>query len=301
MAKLDGLDEPRTRVLESGIGSLLEWQAPNIEKTVGPYDPKFFEDHQSFLDMKIEAGISKLIAYRDDQIAILQSNSIDDPENIRDDWKVWVRENVAAARKRNPPPWHAGGFGHPDYVADFDYWAKMPSFSIEEVLSLSIGIEPNHFGKKEIEGLRGKAFENLWPSLQFLLRRHEQLRRQFDPQRQQWKVSANRFLVWVREMEFEAHPEFIRLLEKHYAENVTQNASTGSPQRTDPREVDSIAQLFTAMAVACYDYKPGQARSPVTKDITELAASMGLTISEDTVRKYLRRGAEFISDDWEPD
>lgn len=70
--------------------------------------------------------------------------------------------------------------------------------------------------------------------------------------------------------------------------------------KPDRREIDSVAQLFTAMAIDYLGYRPSDARSSIPKEIAELAASMGMTISDDTVRKYLKLGAKFIDPAWEP-
>lgn len=54
------------------------------------------------------------------------------------------------------------------------------------------------------------------------------------------------------------------------------------------------------MTIEYLGYRPGQARSPIPKEIAELAASMGLSLSTDTILKYLRIGAKFLPKDWVP-
>ena len=77
--------------------------------------------------------------------------------------------------------------------------------------------------------------------------------------------------------------------------------STPTAKRPDKREVDKIAQILTAIAISELGYRPGAKRSPIPKEIADSAANMGLEISDDTIRKYLKIGASFLPDDWETD
>jgi len=49
------------------------------------------------------------------------------------------------------PNWMLGGFGHPEYVADFEYWGQMAKFELHEALLLSVGIEPRHVEERDID------------------------------------------------------------------------------------------------------------------------------------------------------
>jgi hypothetical protein len=71
-----------------------------------------------------------------------------------------------------------------------------------------------------------------------------------------------------------------------------------TPAEPDKREIDKIAQLFTAIAIDAYGFRPDQKRSPIPKEITDIAARLGLSVTADTVRKYLKRGASFLPPDW---
>ena len=61
-----------------------------------------------------------------------------------------------------------------------------------------------------------------------------------------------------------------------------------------------IAQLFTAMAIDQLGYNPRDSRGPIPKEIAEIIAEMGLAVSDDTVRKYLRIGSRQIPSEWKP-
>ena len=70
--------------------------------------------------------------------------------------------------------------------------------------------------------------------------------------------------------------------------------------RHDKREFDMIARLFTAMAIREYGYRPDQAKSPIPKEIVDTFAALGLEVSTDTVRKYLKIGTGLLPKGWVP-
>jgi hypothetical protein len=59
-----------------------------------------------------------------------------------------------------------------------------------------------------------------------------------------------------------------------------------------PSEKKSLAKLIYAMAVDAYGYDPEDKKSPIPKEIVEIIATTDLSISEDTVRKWLKEGAK---------
>lgn len=305
------LDARRQHLLEAKLGKLLRWQKPDVVDTVGPFDPSVFEHVESQRRDVIAQCRVKLAAYSEAQVEALLAGESKQPDAVHADWRTFL-EN----RLRLPElPWFAGGFGHPDHVADFDYWAKMPRYTVDEITCLSVGVEPGAFPKSELSNLSRSEPDKLWPAQTFLLRQRELLRRQFDPQGHGWHVGPADFLHWAEQKSLAAHPDFLRLLRLYHGpaqtvavpaakpvlEPATETAAEPTGARPpDRREIDSIAQLFTAMAIDHLGYRPGQARSPIPKEIAELAASLGLSLSTDTILKYLRLGAKFLPKDWVP-
>ena len=304
------MDADRQRLLEAKLEEMPAWSPPEIEKTVGPYDPTEFEPYMQFRERIVERCRQRLADYSNEEITLLLERSIacpsdtpsdpDDPTAVAfwNDWASFARADMAKAGKQ-PPPWYAAGFGHPDYRADFDYWAKMRNFSVSEITCLSIGIKPDLFPPKRLKDLEAKQKDGLYPSLDFLVMRHQQLARQFDPGSNGWRVEPDRFLKWVDQFEFETHPEFLRLLQRYHRKSDAE-AGPVNDDKPDRREVNSIAQLFTAMAIEYFGYRPDEKKSPATGEIQNLADSLGLSISDDTIRKYLKLGAKEVSKDWEP-
>ena len=292
------IDEKRHQLLKAKFGWLLTWSNPATQKTIGPYDPEPFENYDSRRSELVELCRDQLARYSDAQIAILTDRGQPDPENIRQAWRSFADDGIERLANFRLP-WFAAGFGHPDYLADVDYWSKMTHFSIAELACLSVGVDPRHFDSFELGPSRKPGTAELLPTQDFLRKRLEQLRRQFDPYSHKFNVAPQEFLTWVDKVSFEVEPEFLSLL-RRYSQPEPKPAPPVAPPKPDKREVNSIAQLFTAMVMEYYAYRPGSRLSTATRDVTDLAASMGMEISEDTVRKYLKIGAEFIPEGWEP-
>lgn len=302
------LDADRMGLLEEKLGKWLSWRQPAVVQTIGPYDPEVW-DRLGRLHMSVvDTCVDWLQSASDERIAIvLRNRGVRSPGFSQSDpgdpeAREWfsLGDGKLADLNRMSPPWYAGGFGHPDHIADFEYWAKMPQFSVGELTCLSVGIEPKDYPGTKLNDLcKSSDRPKFWKPQQFILLRYEQLKRTFDRHGQNRSVSPTDFLDWVDQFDFAVHQEFLDLLRRLHGELTDEKSSQNVP-KTDRREIDSIAMLFTAMAIDHLGYVPGQARSPIPKEIGQLAADLGMTITDETIRKYLRIGEKFISPDWKP-
>jgi hypothetical protein len=289
-------EDAHDAVLKKIFGAFYAWQPPALDPAVGPCDPAPFAKFDERRLTMLLAFRERLAEFAEDQIALLLNSSTEPADGGITTWVKDLRRDLDKL-KQAEPPWYAGGFGHPAHRADFDYWSKMATFSIAEVLCLSLGIELASFDKDSLARLEKKEKStNLWPSLIFLLRRNEQLERRFGP----YSISPIDFLEWRDRVAFDAHPEFVHLLRLYHAGPKQPTSQAGSDLKPDKREIDKIAQLFTALAIDGYGYDPDKSRSPIPGEIVSIAAAMGLEVSDETVRKYLRIGAAFIPPDWKP-
>ena len=64
-----------------------------------------------------------------------------------------------------------------------------------------------------------------------------------------------------------------------------------SVEGSDPREVRSLARLLTAIAIEEYGYQPSALRSPIPKEMESICDRQGLSVTRDTILKFLRLGA----------
>lgn len=291
-------DPKRHRLFRTKLGDLLSWQRPVLTKSIGPSDSDAFGPFDAKRMKCVVACADKLASYSDEQIeAIVKPDGAD---------AIWAREwheflsDEISALSRKIPAWHAGGFGHPDHAADFSHWTKMPRFDLAELTCLSMGISPSEFPLEKLSSLSiSKDRPGFSRPIEFLVKRYEQLLRTFGRLVKEVHVSAREFLDWARRFEVEVHPDFLEPLRRYHAADDTGELPPPAAKQ-DRREIDSIAKLFTAMAIEQFGYDPGQTRSPATKEIADLATSLGMSITDDTIRKFLRLGAKFISPDWNP-
>lgn len=291
------LDEKRSKLLRAKLGGLLVWKMPILTETIGPCDPKVFEVFEERRSSLVSSCIDQLRLFTDGEIDQILSRSKEAQSAARS-WDSF-QDNEIYRLQKQAPPWFAGGFGHCDRIADFVYWARQAFFSVDELTCLSIGFDPRQEIAKRIDAITAKDPHFQYQSVKFLIERHQLLTRQFNPNGYEKRVRPADFLRWVDRMEFEVHPDFLALLRKYHGPEQQRSPSRPLPKQ-DRREIDTIAQLFTAMAIDQLGYNPRSARSSVPREIGELASEMGLSISDDTVRKFLKLGASFIPDDWEP-
>ncbi len=289
------MNDARQRLLEQKFGDLLDWRKPELVETIGPYDPSAFDDFEALLARAIEFARKRLESYSDAEIDVLSDPLSRDLRSLQTDWKGILYE-AFGRKSQEPPSWCAGGLGHPDYRADFGYWSKMPSFSIEEIVCLSVGVAPEKF-EKRLTGLTAIYDRSkLLPAETFVLKRHDLIVRRFDI-----RVLSEDFIEWAEQVELEMPADFRERLLAYRYPSPQSPAVTNASSEPDKREIDKIAQLLTALAIDGYGYVPDAARSPIPSQITDIVAQLGLDISVDTVRKYLKRGAAFLPKDWKPE
>ncbi|QQA41478.1 hypothetical protein [Pelagovum pacificum] len=292
----------RERLFRSSVGSLHDWEKPDVREGVGPYEPEVFDSYDNARRQVVQEVRAKLDAMPDTELQTLTDRQSEGHDSLRRSWEAFVDDSKQSLPQR--PPWYAGGFNVRHHAADREHWARMPNFTIHELLCLSAGVEPTSFDQKVLEkNARGNP-ETYWSPMQFLLKRRELLNRKFLGYSVSGKVDGAGFSTWCSKVDFEADQEFLELLRRYHglSDDGVRGGIARHPAKTpQQREIDKIAQLFTAMAIELYGFDRFADRSPTPREITNLAASMGISVHEDTVRKYLGIGAKFIPKDWKPE
>jgi hypothetical protein len=296
MSKFDksGGEATFEKLMRGKFGVLYDWKKPTIEKTVGPYLPDNFESFNELLKHILTKCEDVLRGASPENLETLSANRKHEESVFQADWRR-VYANDIKTLGRQYPHWAACGFGHPDYIADFEYWARMPNLYLYEAVSLSVGVEPKHL--KELLDEPEDVLEEIANPLAFAWRRSEQFKRKFHIYRPQAKINSTELLTWIMAVDLEVHDKTLEALNRFHGET---DAAMPMSKRPDKRELDSVAALFTAMAIEQFGYVPSAKRSPTVKEIQDLAASLGISMSDDMIRHYLRHGAKFIDPDWEP-
>lgn len=285
------------QLIKSTLGHLSEWSKPEIENTVGPYEPDVFDSFDQQRSKLEEQCLAVLSNLSDDDIDVLVNPKTPHSNELKRRWEEVFHSEVTDLSQAEPP-WYAGGFGVSSYRADFHYWSQLPTFTLKEALLLSLGVEPKHFTLDKIDGLQVEADHGIepWAPLVYLLARRLQLTRQFPSLERGKKVSARDLFAWIAVVELDIHPDFT----SKYLVAPSERTPELEKARLDHREKSSMLQLIIAMAVGGYVYVPGEKRSQVPKEIESDAAKLGIDVTSETIRKYLRSAEGQISDDWTP-
>lgn len=228
-------------------------------------------------------------------------------EPISDEGKRWfasVRDRLRSKYDRMPL-WYGAPFNLENELADFDYWSKAAFFDLDEALFLSVGLEPK---PKFLEALQPDTSKraNADPIVEFMQARKELFRREFNPYRGNSTHKASSYLDWIKSVELQVHPAFLRMLEKMVQRTVaadpkpTAELTSGSLEVFDPREKLSLAKLILVIAIREYGYDPTSKKSPIPREIENIAAELGLTLSNETIRKYLQLGSSELPKGWKP-
>lgn len=85
----------------------------------------------------------------------------------------------------------------------------------------------------------------------------------------------------------------VETLEAKLAQRESEKSSAGRKE-LGTRERDSLLKLVIAMATGGYGYDPKAGRSSTVAEITNDLHSVGLSLDQDTVRKYLAEGRELL-------
>ena len=278
------------------FGAFLHWEKPTIRNEVGPYKTDEIVKFAGILGELISESTQKLelCSIEDLQEVLYENGNLN--KDILLGWKEFPYNKILKLCSYRPL-WFQSGFGNEDYKADYNYWSKMPSFSLDEATCLTIDFEPKHFDEKLFTAIAKDAC-NYSHIPEFFFKRKEQIDRNFYLSYHNQKVSFEELYKWVKLIELEVPKEFLTSFQR-IANRSKNQGDAIKPERFDNREKASLAQLLTALAISEYGFVPSDARSPIPKEIQDMCAKLGLEISDDTIRKYLKLDASFLPDDWQ--
>lgn len=73
-------------------------------------------------------------------------------------------------------------------------------------------------------------------------------------------------------------------------DNITKNIE----KSFSTTERNTLFKLIIGMAIDAYGYEPNASKSPTPKEIADILAGLGMSITDDTVRKYLKQAADTV-------
>lgn len=192
---------------------------------------------------------------------------------------------------------------YPDMLPDYDYWGMRDRISVEEFVWLSIGLEPDENLKKYFEQSSSRLGNKNARLRKEAQRRRDLLTAANNLRDQRNSIRTDVAKEWLDQVQLAVPEAFRGALLKAWERLNAKDAVTvvttpnEDDRKPEPREMRSIAKLLTAIAIEEYGYDPRSARSPIPGEIEGISDKHGLSVSKETVLKYLRMGAKLIERD----
>lgn len=268
----------------------------------------------------IQAGIEE---YR----AELEELSDDELQKLMDDGKALELERALAKQKEEEDQRH---YNQPRAAADFAYWSRMSYWTMDEAVALSLGKDPRIVKWDNVKGLvRVSTFAAEYEAKRTLVERAvfvEQLwemtypnlflawagRMKFEVpgalidavttlgiQIVDWKMLYDEHKAGWQQIIAEKQSMIDRLAEacaflREQVAAIPPVLAQAAEKPFRARERDSLLKLVIGMAVDAYGHDPKAPRSPTAQELADHLARLGIPLEADTVRKYLKEGAELM-------
>jgi hypothetical protein len=289
-------EELVSKILEENLGSYVAWPGPNTAPLLGPRYATLVENKRGQLREFVALHRTFLAAQDPEDLnGLYDEKGRTKDEELLLHWRD-VRSNSPVSTQTYKM--YLAGYGQPDLIADYEYWSRMQWFELHEALWLALGLDPrknwkDEFTRESNRKLRHKA------ELDHVNAQLEQLSRfvmSVEPVRKSFK--GPELLNWIEEASFPAHPDFVAMLRLVSSRMTPMEIDGSSVQRRkeDPRAVRAVARIITAIAIEEYGYDPSSSRSPIPNEIVSIMDRLGLQGSAETVLKYLKIGADDLSD-----
>lgn len=288
------------------LGDKYHWRVAEYPPLLGPAFPPVYAGLLAEFCSFNMAIRNRLESLSDHELGLnFDSQGVSKSRELKA-WQDKIRFDLNSKYSQMPLLLSAG-LGRPGGMANVDYWSKMAFLTIDEVLWLSVGLEPGAF-QKDLQSERPFGGVEI-PRNVFLLRRQEQLKRGLNSRGYDRNFEGAAVFDWVTRVGLEIHPHFREILRLMIAaiptsvpETTAQsgNVALTTVHEPDRREIKSLSTLILAMAIDHYGFDPDAGRSTVPKEIANLMAGLGLDMSQETVLKYLRMGRHFLPKDWKP-
>jgi len=223
-------------------------------------------------------------------------------------------------------------FNQPSANADCAYWGKLPYWTIEEAIALTYGKNPKIVNWTAIQQVsRSSPFVAAYGRLRELARRAVAMKQLSEAtlpgvflawakrmdvgypaelEREvvarggrigDWKTAYDELLAQAGKMLTERDQRIDALTAERESVKgelleLQRAADEASSKAKTPKtkEFESILKLVAGLAYAAYRYNPSASRSDVANQIAGDLATIGLSLDEDTIRKWLRKAGDLM-------
>ena len=252
---LDYLDIPR-----------LNYHSYQSTNGIGPFDPEFFEREYAQRLENEKIAEKALLIMTDEDL-----------------WELSETPGQLGLFERqyslfDVPPWYAAGFPSGVYEPDYEYWAKMDLWTLEEAVCLSVGVKPEKLPTLQIQS------NSPYKAVRFFRDRLALVERAS----MAWSTAPNFvkpavFMSWAKGKNLELPPALIS--------TVLSDQDTPQPPmliKVDRRQYDSAMKVILALMASNYGYRSGPVSSDTKRDITSGLSDLGLSMDVKTLNKVLQ-------------
>lgn len=207
----------------------------------------------------------------------------------------------------------------PLYAADFTYYARARYWLNDEAVCLSLGVDPRSIekAKREFESSYSGRQRQVAPFFRARSQLSELVMRYFHDSFA--RDRPPRFWIdWLRDMSLPCPAELVEAVEtyggpvidwKQKAEQAEAELITSrlrvadlekaivdnSVNRTGTtRQRETLLRILIGIAVEQYGYDPKKGRNSAPKQISDDLALHGISLSDDTIRKYLNEASDLL-------
>jgi len=182
-------------------------------------------------------------------------------------------------------------------------WRHVPQVRLWEGVALSLDVEPKQFEANAYALIQGQLYAGEWEEFRsrlFVATRnlHGTLKARGPAadHPEECMVSRSEFAAWAISVEWKIPDEFAFLAESQ--RTPTQRHDKREVPELRTRERQTAHKLILGMALGGYGYDPKAERSGIVTEIVNDLAQRGISVTDDTVRKWLKEAAAEV--EWQP-
>lgn len=217
-------------------------------------------------------------------------------------------------------------YDDPSADADFEYWTQVAHWTIEETAALSLGKDPERVSTKTLWPYRNFVFGRQYARRLELCKRAQGARKLYPLLEEgalinPLAVLPKYFLRWATDIGLEI-PERLKeaVIQRHgppdqrrpnfdyrdiaetsalkarvafLEQELAKSPPKPKPQSAVTRERNTLLKIILGLAMDQYGYQPHAPRNATAGEIAGDLDGQGISVSEDTVRKYLNDASEF--------
>ncbi len=184
--------------------------------------------------------------------------------------------------------------------AETDYWASMPTWTLDEAAILSLGKDPRDISWEIVQERLGHSeFVGELADRRERISRGQAVGQLKDP------TVPNAFLIWADHFSWDLPDGIFEAVAEYHGKETgrrrkignlaRQHGDEGSEDARHVKEQRSDAKIILAIATAKFQFNP-VSRTSAARNIADCCVRQGMRIDEDTVRARLANALEILED-----